>query len=448
WVSFSKHAEYLQCYNEKFDALRRWREMFFWVDNALFSWGFAFYTKESLPRDERPTPGSYSVEDAKLINGNRIPINAYFEAFLCHMGISQMDLFSVVHLSKPKLVTKGVRPLRDVEEPLLEATSGRTIELVLEQPEDEDTAVLEPTPLRSVPNANVDPLERNVTCTDYSEAAGITRAESETEEVNSGLKHKRATGGDGAGSSKRVHHVILGDSASTEGEAMDASPTTLAKDVTETPPPNVEAASNTSAPVTHVGQSPPKTSSFTPDNLSQGARETGPKVFEGMPADQLMEEIDMVTVHQAALVVQLKAWFSGECSRSVQKDEEIALLKTQLADARVETESARSYAHKLAEEKMSLLVQLDQERASFAVHRASCHWVVKYLEGVKNNHFAGLEEFRQEVEKRLEEQEGKLRKLSIEYDEELYAHLVSSITERMWLISHGLRLAAMCTLES
>nr|GEU32485.1 hypothetical protein [Tanacetum cinerariifolium] len=209
---------------------------------------------------------------------------------------------------------------------------------------------------------------------DYSEAAGITRAKSETEEVNSGLKRKRATSGDGAGSSKRVRHVILGDSASTEGEAMDASPTTAAKDVTKTPPP-------------------------------QGGRETGPKVFEGIPADQLMEEIDM-------------------------KDEAIALLKAQLADARVEVESVRSYAHKLAEEKMSLLVQLDQERARSTDHIASCHWVVKYLEGAKNNHFDGLEEFRQGVEERLEKQEGKLRKLSIEYDEELYPHLVSSIAER------------------
>nr|GFB28245.1 hypothetical protein [Tanacetum cinerariifolium] len=160
-------------------------------------------------------------------------------------------------------------------------------------------------------------------------------------------------------------------------------PTTAAKDVTETPPPNVEAASNTSVSVTHVEQSPPKTSSFTTDNPSQGGRETRPKVFEGMPVDQLIEEIDM-------------------------KDEEIALLKAQLADARVEAESARSYAHKLAEEKMSLLVQLDQELASSADHKASCHWVVKYLEGAKNNHFAGLEEFRQGVEEWLEKQEGKL----------------------------------------
>ncbi|GKF14369.1 hypothetical protein Tco_0055831 [Tanacetum coccineum] len=40
WVSFSKRVGRLQCYTEKLDALRRWREMFFWVDDALVPWDF------------------------------------------------------------------------------------------------------------------------------------------------------------------------------------------------------------------------------------------------------------------------------------------------------------------------------------------------------------------------------------------------------------------------
>ncbi|GJU07091.1 hypothetical protein Tco_1123521 [Tanacetum coccineum] len=303
WVSFSKRVGRLQCYTEKLDVLRRWREMFFWVDDALVPWDFAFYTQGSLPRDERPPPGSYSMEDAELINENRIPINAYSEAFLCHMGISrnyfrspeevptfigddgqEMDLFSVVHLSKPKLVTEGVRPLRDGEEPLLESTAGRTMELVLEQPEVESTDVLAPIPLRSVPGA-----------------------ESEAGEVDSGLKRKRATSDDGAGTSKRVRYVSLGGSTSTEEETPDAPPMLAAKEVTETPPLNVEATSDSSAPVTHAGQSPPQTSPLTADDISRRDRETGPKAFEGMPVDQLMEEFDMVTAQQAALVAQLRA---------------------------------------------------------------------------------------------------------------------------------------------
>ncbi|GKC73952.1 hypothetical protein Tco_1119835, partial [Tanacetum coccineum] len=79
----------------------------------------------------------------------------------------EMDLFSVVHLSKPKQVTEG-----------------RTMELVLEQPEIESTD-----------------------------------------------KTQRASGDDGAGPSKRVRHLSLGLSTSTEEETPDALPTLAAKEV-------------------------------------------------------------------------------------------------------------------------------------------------------------------------------------------------------------------------
>ena len=52
------------------------------------------------------------------------------------------------------------------------------------------------------------------------------------------------------------------------------------------------------------------------------------------------------------------------------------------------------------------------------------------MEQNKSKHFSQLDEFRKTVEDALEKQEGKLRKLSIEYDEERYPHLVSSIAER------------------
>ncbi|GJS86142.1 hypothetical protein Tco_0752683 [Tanacetum coccineum] len=93
----------------------------------------------------------------------------------------------------------------------------------------------------------------------------------------------------------------------------------------------------------------------------------------------------------------LRARFSIESSQVYirLKKKEILLLKTQLADAQAEAESSRSYAQNLAEEKMALLVKVEQERADAAEYKASCHWAVKYLEAGKNNHFAGLEEFRQ-----------------------------------------------------
>ncbi|GKE77012.1 hypothetical protein Tco_1543132, partial [Tanacetum coccineum] len=174
----------------------------------------------------------------------------------------------VVHLSKPKLVTEGVRPLRDGEEPLLESTAGRTLELVLEQPEVESTDVLAPTPLRSVPGATVEPPRPDATSVGSSEDADVSEAGG----VDSGLKRKRATSDDGAGTSKRVRHVSLGGSASTEEETPDAPPTLAAKEVTETLPPNVKATSDSSAPVMHVVQSPPQTIPLTADDISRRER--------------------------------------------------------------------------------------------------------------------------------------------------------------------------------
>ena len=140
-----------------------------------------------------------------------------------------MDLFSVVKLAKPALVTVGVRPLRDGETPILEATAGRTMELAQEEPANASPTIIEATPLRSFQNPQVQSPERS--CTRSAESIGIRRADSEPEEVSQGLKCKKASGGDGAGTSKRRRHVITIDASSEE----DGSPSIPAQETAETP---------------------------------------------------------------------------------------------------------------------------------------------------------------------------------------------------------------------
>ena len=57
----------------------------------------------------------------------------------------------MVKLEKPKQVTVGVRPLRDGEQPLLEATAGHITVLAQEGPEDSPPAAALVTPVQSVP---------------------------------------------------------------------------------------------------------------------------------------------------------------------------------------------------------------------------------------------------------------------------------------------------------
>ena len=80
-------------------------------------------------------------------------------------------------LAKPTQVTVRVRPLRDGETPILEATAGRTMEFVQEEPANASPVVLEATPVRSVPTQRVQSPEPSRT--DSSESMGIFKAESE-----------------------------------------------------------------------------------------------------------------------------------------------------------------------------------------------------------------------------------------------------------------------------
>ena len=111
-----------------------------------------------------------------------------------------MDLFSVVKLAKPTQVTVGVRPLRDGETPILEATAGRTMELTQEEPGNASPGVLDATPVHRVPSQRLPHPE--LSRTDSSESMGILKADSEPEEASQGVKRKKASGDGGAGTSK------------------------------------------------------------------------------------------------------------------------------------------------------------------------------------------------------------------------------------------------------
>ena len=77
-----------------------------------------------------------------------------------------------------------------------------------------------------------------------------------------------------------------------------------------------------------------------------------------------------------------------------------------------------------------MVAELEQERATAERLRLNSVWAMKFLQQNKDQHFANLEAFCSKVGDALETQEEKLRKLSIEFDEELYPHLVQSVAER------------------
>lgn len=132
-----------------------------------------------------------------------------------------MDLFSFVKLKEPKQATIGVRPLREGEQPLLEATAGHLT--VFGAASGPPPAMLVP-PVQSVPPV-VEPAH-------VEESQAASSGSVEVLEVGAeNLKRKAEAGS--SGTSKRRRHLIIDEgssaesekvAASTEENAVDASP--------------------------------------------------------------------------------------------------------------------------------------------------------------------------------------------------------------------------------
>ena len=131
----------------------------------------------------------------------------------------------MVKLEKPKQVTVGVRPLRENEQPLLEATAGHLT--VLGPVGHEDSPPLLVTPVQSVAptveTAHVEEVQA-----ESSDSIEILKPEV----VAQNLKRKGEAGS--IGTSKRRHHVIADEESSTEDETVAAG---AGKETAEASPP-------------------------------------------------------------------------------------------------------------------------------------------------------------------------------------------------------------------
>jgi hypothetical protein len=81
-----------------------------------------------------------------------------------------------------------------------------------------------------------------------------------------------------------------------------------------------------------------------------------------MSAQEVVEELSVVAARQAELVTQLKAQAVVEGGSLAQKDEQIALLKAQLAGAQAEVLASAEYARKVTDEKLTAQAELQRER--------------------------------------------------------------------------------------
>nr|GFA75685.1 hypothetical protein [Tanacetum cinerariifolium] len=124
-----------------------------------------------------------------------------------------------------------------------------------------------------------------------------------------------------------------------------------------------------------------------------------------------------------------------------------ALLETEADMKRAAEEKSAGLSQELERMRAQFLeLQVSNERLSQQVD--ALQQQVSGEESLK----AAFEDFKRQqdqmVEQRCAEMDARLDAMSIDFDEELYPHMLTAIVGRRWVIRHGLRLATMKCVES
>ncbi|GJY47912.1 hypothetical protein Tco_0437868 [Tanacetum coccineum] len=444
---------------------------------------------------EMPVEGSYSVEDVAILNTRHTPIQKQPEALLCLVGLSRRyflrdDVYPTFLYDddrggcfdpNPSKVKTGTRPYAAHEVPLLTVTASRVIEM-------EDPAVTTES-LGTPSTIEKPPLD----FTNENPSQQITEGDGTEDQVRDEVSRENPPEENPTTtrvvSEMEKEVAIMGACSTREGKSL-ASMGLEAGSIFSTPAPHetpadvsdpdlLSYAKPQSIPERDIAQSSKgaavkgdldseKSTSFTslvgsPGNIYQpGWGVTNscrlntldvcqdvvdhiapPGYFSELrhlPNDDFLSQYNINLARQVAMGFQLRL-----------RENKIKNLQALLE---VETDIKKVAKAKNAE----LVKELESLRAQFTDLQVSNDQLSQQVftlqaqvmgeERIK----AAFKEFKKyeddKVEQRCAEMDARLDKLSVDFDEELYPHMLTAIAGYRWVIGHGLRLAVMKCAES
>nr|GEZ40064.1 transposase (putative), gypsy type [Tanacetum cinerariifolium] len=431
-MSFSKRPgkNTPQCYTKPLDSLKNWNNCFFWVDDRVFPTVVDWRTNAS--KDGMPAEGTYSIEAVRGLDTHRTPIQKQPEMLMCLVGISRryylgdevyptflhdndrdMDLFNLIRAPNPTKVKIGSRPRAPQEVPLLTLTANRVIKMDDPAAATASSGVpstIERSPLDFALEAGASDQRTAAPEMPPFEDVSATVAPrtDQAEEVAAAdplaAEESRKRGRDGIDVNASPPQVIAKGSYAPTG-VSDPDPLSFA-DPPSRPPADVAQSSHGIAaagdPESDNASSPAEVGS--PENVYQP--EWG--VTNGSLLDTPEACQDLVD-HVAP-----PGYFSE--LRHTHNDE--------------------------------FLRQYNVSNEGLSQQVATLQQQVSREEKLK----AAFEDFKRQqderVEQRCAEMDARLDALSIDFDEELYPHMLTAIAGHRWVIGRGLRLAVMKCGES
>ncbi|GKC16206.1 hypothetical protein Tco_1012988 [Tanacetum coccineum] len=428
WMSFSKRPRKNtpQCYTKPLDSLKNWNNRFFWVDERVFPTVVDWRT--SAPKDGMPTANSYSAADVTVLDTRRTPIQKQPEALLCLVGLSRryflgddvyltflydddrdMDLFNLISAPNPAKVKTGSRPRAAHEVPLLTVTANRVIDM--EDPAVASGSSRTPSTVKRAP-----PKEAAATTEVIQEAVREEEVVAMEPPVNKRRKQMRH---------KRVNEEV-------EANAPPKDDSTTAKSVSDPDP--LSYSKSQPFPEQDIAQSSKGTATEIPPQ-HVAATEVNVQLSVGSPDSGKSTSVPSV---EGSPSVQHEPGAAGGDGFSTQAKIRTRGQTTKKARAKI---ARRDQRIQLREEEMK---KLDQEIQSLQVVESEVHGLRNRTQNLETL----LEAEDNKVEQQCAKMDARLDKLSVDIDEEMYPHMLTTIAGHRWVIGHDLRLAVMKYAES
>nr|GEW17685.1 hypothetical protein [Tanacetum cinerariifolium] len=496
--------KYPQCYNKPLDSLKNWNNRFFWVDERVFptvvDWG------TNAPKDGMPTVSTYSIEAVRALDTHRTPIQKQPEMLLCLVGISRRYYLGdevyptflhdddrgrygsihLIHAPNPTKVKTGSRPRAPHEVPLLTLTATRVIEMddpaaatdsssvpstIEKSPldfadeagiSDQGTVAPEMLPFEDVPAIDAPGAGQaeEVVATDRPAATESRKRGRDGTDRNAPPKSlrrdhadSRPTGSSHGGKSLAAIQLGLASTVFVPENApagvSDPNPLSFADPPSRHPADIPQSSQGTAAagdPDSKNASSPVEVRSpksiYRPEwGVANGSLLDTPKACQDlvdhvappgyfselrhMHNDEFLRQYNVNLARQVAMGSQLR----------LRLEQEAKLLRKSVAQ--VARRDKRIQARELEIKNLEALLETEADMKKAAEDRSA--GLIQKLEDMRAR-FSDLQQ--------CAELDARLDALSIDFDKELYPHMLTAIAGRRWVIEHGLRLAVMKCGES
>nr|GEX25465.1 hypothetical protein [Tanacetum cinerariifolium] len=467
WMSFSKRPgkNTLQCYTKPLDSLKNWNNRFFRVDERVFPTVVDWRTNAS--KDGMPAESTYSIEAVRALDTHRTPIKKQPNMLLCLVRISRRyylgdEVYGPIQFDsclKSYEDSSGV-PSTIERSPLdfaHEAGASDQGTVAPKMPPSEDVPATDaPGAGQAEEAAATDPLA-------VSESRKRGRDETDVNAPPKSLRRDHAdprpSGSSHGGKSLAAIQLGLASTVFVPKYApagvSDPDPLSFAD-----PPSRHLADVAQSSQGTAAAGDPESENAYFP--VEVGSPKSIYRPEWGVASGSLLDtpEACQDLVDHVAMGSQLRLRFEQETkllrksvAQVARRDKIIQARELEIKNlkALLETEADMKKAAK--DKNVGLIQELEDMCARFSDLQVSnehlSQQVATLQERISGEEKlkAAFEEFKRyednRVEQRCAELDALLDALSIDFDEELYPHMLTAIAGRRWVIGHGLRLAVI-----